>query len=354
MKKQWQEYWEKIRQYLVYIPIGGLMGLLAGWLNSKSFEINGSLILGFTIPFGFGILISIIVWLVVCAEFAVLTAIHIRYPVIFPIPSHKRLAYGGLGACLGTFLGIWLIHKLQSLLFNQPVSNSNLLPSLATSAIILMFFVLFFAYRFAREDAIELRALMAESRYETLKEQMQPHFLFNSLNSLAELIESRHEFASDVVYKLSNLYRQILVNSNSKTVLLEKEIEIASNYLEIEQVRFGSRLQFKIKIPIEFNKLYIPSLSLQPLIENAIKHGLATTDKTVLITIQVAKLDSMYLLSVSNNGSKSKSPSSNGIGLPNLRSRLELLYGKSSKLEFIANNLEDTTVSFTFSGEKID
>lgn len=356
MKKEWQEYCKDIKRYLFYIPLGGLMGLIPKLLTTKSFSINGSVFLWVITHFGFGLLIATMVWLVVSLEFGILVAIHSHYPFVFPITKGKRMFIAIIGACLGAFLGIWFANKSFGMLLNIPIPSPYLLPSLIIGTVIIVFFVLLDAYQFARQDAKELRALMAENRYEILKEQMQPHFLFNSLNSLAELIESGHESAVEVVYKLSNLYRQILVNSNSKTVMLEKEIEIARNYLELEKIRFGSRLEFEIKVPKDFNKLHVPSLSLQPLLENAVKHALSKTDKTVCINIEVNKLKSgMYSLSVSNFNPLSENTrlSGTGTGLSNLRNRLELLYGKPAKLEFFENE-ECFTVCFSFSGEKID
>jgi sensor histidine kinase YesM len=192
--------------------------------------------------------------------------------------------------------------------------------------------------------------------------------LFNALNSLAELIESGQENAAETTYKLSDLYRQILANSGLKTARLDSEIEIVRSYLELEQLRFGTRLNFNIKQPENSHEIFLPSLTLQTLVENAVKHGVAPSIEGGHIVIEITQSapqvdnlrlrsqpNKLYLLRVTNTGTRYQPQvSSNGAGLANTRARLELFYGKRHEFKLESDDLGRTIASFYFSGEKID
>jgi LytS/YehU family sensor histidine kinase len=207
-----------------------------------------------------------------------------------------------------------------------------------------------------KEESLQLRAESAEARYHTLEQQMRPHFLFNALNSLAELIESGQQNAAETAYKLSDLYRRILANSGLKTAPLEAEIEIARSYLELEQLRYGPRLRFTIDVPSNSRELYLPSLMLQTLVENAIKHGIAPSIEGGCIEIAITQQpDKRYRLCVTNMGARYQpQASSNGTGLANTRARLDLLYGDRHQFELRVDERGRTAASFYFTGEKID
>jgi sensor histidine kinase YesM len=185
---------------------------------------------------------------------------------------------------------------------------------------------------------------------------MRPHFLFNALNSLAELIESKQENAAETTYKLSDLYRLILTNSGLKTAPLDSEIEIVRSYLELEQLRFGSRLQFHIEAPENSHEIFLPSLTLQTLVENAIKHGVSPSIEGGRVVIEIARLiDEGYVLRVTNTGSSFQPQTlNNGVGLANTRARLDLLYGNRHKFRVESDGLGRTVASFELSGAKID
>jgi sensor histidine kinase YesM len=185
---------------------------------------------------------------------------------------------------------------------------------------------------------------------------MRPHFLFNSLNSLAELIEAGEERAIDVVYKLADIYRLILANSQLKTAPLTSELEIVERYLEIEQLRFGKRLSFSITVAEETGALYAPSLVLQTLVENAVKHGVAKSIDGGHIEVSLTpSADGWHQLSVTNTGAPlGDEVTITGTGIKNTRARLSLLYGErhNFRLEQMAGGR--TVASLKFSGRHID
>ena len=177
----------------------------------------------------------------------------------------------------------------------------------------------------------------------------------------SKLIESGRENAAETAYKLSDLYRQILANSGLKTAPLDSEIEIVRLYLELEQLRFGSRLSFSIEQPENSHEIYLPSLRLQTLVENAIKHGVAPSIEGGHITVEVTAVeiaqqpDKLYALRVTNTGTRYQPKvSNNGTGMANTRARLELLYGDRHEFKVESDHQGHTVASFNFTGEKID
>jgi len=188
------------------------------------------------------------------------------------------------------------------------------------------------AARFAQaaQDA-ELRSL----RY-----QVNPHFLFNTLNSLSTLVmRSQPAEAEKMILNLSKFYRTSLSGDPLEDVLLEDEVHLQRLYLDIEAVRFPNRLKTVIDLPDVISGVLVPGLILQPLVENAIKHGVAHSKKPVTITISARAEYDQLILRVEDDGDskpdrKSKDQS-NGIGLANVRDRLETRFGSEANLEII-------------------
>jgi two-component system, LytTR family, sensor kinase len=186
---------------------------------------------------------------------------------------------------------------------------------------------------FARAaQAAELRAL----RY-----QVNPHFLFNTLNSLSALVmRGRRDEAEAMIMNLSTFYRTSLSDDPVEDVPLRDEIALQRLYLDIEMIRFPERLLVKVDLPDDLARAAVPSLILQPLVENAIKHGVSQTTKPVTISISARCAGDNLILTVKDNGrAKTKSPSENGhgIGLTNVRDRLAARFGDAAKLETQAN-----------------
>jgi LytS/YehU family sensor histidine kinase len=167
-----------------------------------------------------------------------------------------------------------------------------------------------------------------------LRQQLQPHFLFNSLNSINALITSRPEEAQNMVRQLAEFLRGTL-KKEDQWVNLEEEIHHLQLYLEIEKVRFGHRLLTEITCDEPCSKLKLPALLLQPIVENAIKFGLYDTTGTVTIRIHAWRKDDQLMISVQNpfDSETSGSNAGTGFGLSSVQRRLYLLFGRNDLLQ---------------------
>ncbi len=181
---------------------------------------------------------------------------------------------------------------------------------------------------------LELQNLLKDSELRMLKSQINPHFIFNSLNSVSALTLAKPESAREMVIKLSDFLRYSLGKDNSELNSLEQEIKNASLYLDIEKVRFGDKLLFKKEISDECGNVKVPNLILQPLFENAIKYGVYDSVEPVTIHVKCQLIGEMIHLNVNNNFDPSSVTSKGeGIGLANVRKRLSLVYGRNDLLE---------------------
>ena len=192
---------------------------------------------------------------------------------------------------------------------------------------------------------------------------MQPHFLFNSLNSLSELIDADMPEAASMTARLADLYRHILENSKEKTTTLASELAIIRDYLELERLRFGKRLQFVIKSEVDERSVFVPSLILQTLVENAVKHGIspsigggeieikATLSSNKWMTIEV--LNSGSPPKPSKDGASQGANKSTGTGLANAKERLTLMYGENHGFYFGLDANGRTIARFSVSGAKL-
>ncbi len=191
-------------------------------------------------------------------------------------------------------------------------------------------------YRERELRAIELEKLLVQARLQALQAQINPHFLFNTLNSISSLMHRDVDAADRMLVRLSGLLRLALENVETQQVPLGDELEFLRLYLEIEQVRFGARLEVKFDVPAELLDAPVPNLLLQPLVENAIKHGIAPRKQGGRVEVRARQEGPELALAVKDNGtgSSAKSGSGGGLGLANTRARLEHLYGERQQFEF--------------------
>lgn len=181
----------------------------------------------------------------------------------------------------------------------------------------------------------ERDASLALARLETLKMQLQPHFLFNTLNLIAELLHTEPERADTMLTALSDLLRLTLETSGTRVVPLRRELQFIEGYLAIMHARFEERLSFRMDIAPDTTAALVPALALQPLVENAVEHGLKNSAEPGVITIRSRREGATLRLSVADNGvgfSKTK-PLREGVGLGNTRARLRELYGGGARLD---------------------
>jgi two-component system LytT family sensor kinase len=204
------------------------------------------------------------------------------------------------------------------------------------------------SFRRAEVKASELRAQLAQAQLRALKMQLHPHFLFNTLNSISALLHRDAEAADRMVARLGDFLRLTLENSGDQEVTLEQEMEFLRCYLEIETVRFQDRLSVETEIEPQTLQARVPNLILQPLVENAIRHGISRQSAPGRLAIRASRRNGRLLLQVEDNGpgllliSEADAPVpadllartfAGGVGLANTRARLEHLYGADGHLE---------------------
>ncbi|MCX7200195.1 MAG: uroporphyrinogen-III C-methyltransferase [Proteobacteria bacterium] len=148
----------------------------------------------------------------------------------------------------------------------------------------------------------ELERAQVQSELHVMRSQMNPHFLFNSLNSVSTMASIDPEKAQTMISRLADLYRGILDSSKTATSPLAREIEIASNYLELEKMRFGERLSYEIHASTGLGEVYAPGLLLQTLVENAVKHGIAPSRQGGKVRVTIEPKDGLYQMTVRNSG----------------------------------------------------
>jgi len=197
--------------------------------------------------------------------------------------------------------------------------------------------VLYFVFKIVAQrrsekiERLELALSLKDAQLQNLKWQLNPHFLFNSLNSVRALISEDPERAKDMVTRMSSLLRYALNSSDQKTVSLETEIDAVRTYLELEKIRFESRLHYEIEVPPSCLSLRILPMCLQTLAENAIKHGIAKLPRGGTVRIVAFAEANTLHVKILNSGDI-VSPLRYGTGLQNTEDRIKLMFGPRSQL----------------------
>ena len=190
-------------------------------------------------------------------------------------------------------------------------------------------------YREGELRTAQLSAQLAHAQLQALRMQLHPHFLFNTLNAISTLVHKDPEIADRMIARLSDLLRLTLENMGVQEVRLAQELEFLERYLEIERMRFSDRLQVRMHIAPETLDARAPYLILQPLVENAIRHGIAPRSTPGTVEVRADHKDGRLILEVRDDG-PGVSPGSNlkdGVGISSTRARLERLYGAAHQFE---------------------
>jgi two-component system, LytTR family, sensor kinase len=186
-------------------------------------------------------------------------------------------------------------------------------------------------------ETARLNEELSKAQLAALRRQMEPHFMFNTLNSIAGLVrDHRNEAAVSMIVGLSEFLRRATEDSHRSQVTLAEEVEYLQRYVDIQKVRFGDRLQVIVDVPADLLDAQVPNLLLQPLVENAIKHGIAKRVVGGNVRVTGVRKDGCVRLSVYNDGPSLPDDwhtSSAGVGLANLRTRLKILHGDGSELQ---------------------
>jgi signal transduction histidine kinase len=288
-----------------------------------------------------------------CLIWAGLTLVILRLARRFPFGQGRwpRSLLVHVAACLGCGLVAAFLSVVAAELIREEFPRPTI-----TLNVLLLFFVaklnnnIFFYgvilavahglnyYRQLRERdlrAAQLEARLAQTQLQILKMQLHPHFLFNTLNAISALIHQDVELADRMIARLGDLLRTTLENANQQEVSFRQELDFVQPYLDIEKARVGPRLTVDLRIDPAVMDARVPNLILQPLVENAIRHGIAPRPGPGRIEITAARENGCLRLAVTDDGPGLKAPPEalKGIGLGNTRARLEKLYGTDQRLD---------------------
>ncbi|WP_286755318.1 histidine kinase [Roseivirga sp. UBA838] len=247
----------------------------------------------------------------------------------------KRFIWGILGVLVYSPAAVYFLYLMALWTLNIKVDNVG---TIALISIGITFVISFFlnAAEFLRNwkqtalDAERLKKEQMATRYESLKNQVNPHFLFNSLNALTNLVYEDQDLAADFIRQLSKVYRYVLETRSKEVVSLETEMKFVESYLFLQHIRFDDKLRVEASVS-GFENRMLPPLALQMLLENAIKHNTIAKDEPLTISIRVEE----DMLVVENNLQIKNIPTeeSSGMGLANIKARYEFLSDKPVVVE---------------------
>src|SRR6266704_4671370 len=248
---------------------------------------------------------------------AVLWSISPRWRQKYPALTDCYRAYFAFGFYIDLIIALLIVIAVHALLYYQSFRASELAQS-------------------------SLKAQLAQAQLRALKMQLHPHFLFNTLHSISSLVLEDPTKANSMIARLGDFLRLTLENSDQQLVSLKEETEFLRCYLEIEQVRFGDRLTLEFELEPQTLSAQVPHLILQPVVENAIQHAIAPRATRGHINIEAKRLNSLLRVAISDNGpgisSNANLPWKQGVGLTNVRTRLQQIYGPDFRFELMNTN----------------
>lgn len=250
-----------------------------------------------------------------------------------------------LGSLVGTVLGIWLlVDAAVGEVLPDAVYRQSVALGLFFGAICIVLFTAADRLRRARDRVREQQLDLAraeqastEAQLRMLRAQVEPHFLFNTLANVASLIESDPPRARTMLERLNDYLRSALRHSRETTTTLAQELDLVKQHVELLNDRMPGRIKLELEVPAALRCRPLPPMLLQPLVENAIKHGLEPRPGGGRITVSAAEAHGVLALRVSDDGLGLSAAGSNGSGLANLRARLRSLYGDDAALGLAEN-----------------
>lgn len=285
------------------------------------------------------------------------------YPRFEGLPRGRKLVSQQTTSLLAHILGWFLPMWIASMIIGFNIFQSHILLWLGTFiAIVLVIHLSHQAVSFYRElrekDVLEekLKALAAQAELKALRAQINPHFLFNSLNTVASLVSTDPAKAEEAVERLADIFRYTLSASDKEFVMLRDELDFIDAYLEIEKARFADRLRVTTAIPSEILDTPVPSLILQPLVENSVKHGFSENGEMRVEITGYLDGDSIKV-AIKDEGKGApedirRGIYTNGTGLRNINERLQKVYGDDYGLEIKGNKPRGTIAIVSVPKEK--
>lgn len=332
------------RRWLLVLVVWGAVALFS---SAQIYVARAAL--GEPPPLGSLLLLEVPVW----AFWALLTVPIVLLARRFPLDRDRALGRVGIHGAAAIFLAVIAVgfYTLWYQAFNP-------YPILSTPSVSAWFWTLFrqqfivgfmiywavvgvyhaftnyFLYRVREMEASRAKAHLSEARLQALRMQIHPHFLFNTLNSISALIDEHPSEARRVMAQLGDLLRATLRNDARHVVSLEEEVALVRDYLRIEEIRFDDRLTVATDIDPAVHRAAVPSFLLQPLVENAIRHGIGHRERGGRLWLSAERVDGRVVIHVKDNGVgiEEASVPSEGIGLSNVRSRLREIYGTEQSL----------------------
>lgn len=195
---------------------------------------------------------------------------------------------------------------------------------------------------------LQLEQTKTKAQLQALQARINPHFLYNALNSIASLVHEEADTAEEMTLKLSALFRKTTGRNNATYSSLDEELSIVKTYLEIEQIRFGERLSFSTTATQNSLSAKVPSFIIQPLVENAIKHGISKLTTKGEIEVNAESFGNNLVIRVIDNGPAFSVDSDHGYGLGSIQEKLKLLYGQQAKMELINEPQKEVRITLPF------
>ncbi len=239
----------------------------------------------------------------------------------------------------------WSRNKNGNWIYQTSSNLAAIYQSIILTSLWLLIYVVWHYVDRNRKDQVaqlKLETTVKELELKTIKAHINPHFIFNSLNSIRALVDENPERARKAITELSNLLRSSMQAEKTETVTLENELKIVNDYLALEKIRFEDRLQVKLQIDEDTLDQQVPPMMLQTIVENAIKHGISKQMNGGTVVINSDFVNNHYELSVENTGQLEKEPNENGFGLKSTHDRIKLLFGKNAN--YIIKQKNDDTV----------
>ena len=235
----------------------------------------------------------------------------------------------------------WIVSLYAPQVSMDLQTKTILVTALNNYFIVLLWSLIYFAFHYfriaqiSRVERYRSEAAMRDAQLNTLKGQINPHFMFNSLNNIRALMLEDVPRSREMLTKLSDLLRYSMTISEQRDVALKYEIEVVQDFLDLCKVQYESRLSYEIKVDDALMHHKIPPMVIQMLVENSVKHGVSASREGGKVMVTGREENNRLILEISNSGQWNNNPrkqDSHGIGLPNIRRRLQLMYGEEASL----------------------
>ena len=339
-RQQGWDWKSVVKRFLIVVPIIALFfGLISGFISGDYYA-----------SIGISSIISSTLFLIFALDHRWIQ------PRLNPIPRDKRLVLEIVFATIETVVGFIFSFWVSSLIFGFSIMEASIWVAILIGFV---FFLIFRSIRYATQfyrdlktkELIEerLKTLTAQAELKALKAQINPHFLFNTLNTIAALTHSDPRKAEETIEVLAEMFRYALMSSERGQVLLREELSFTNQYLEIEKVRFGDSLRVVRDVDKDLLDVFVPSLLFQPLVENAIRHGRGQ-DGSIDLAIRIISHDDELVVSIVDQGpgisSNFQEVIGKGVGLHNVDERLRKMYGEKSGINVKPNEPHGAVINF--------